>query len=264
MRYIDAHAHIYPDEIAGKAAMATAEFYDMDMCCDGRLETLLERGEKAGIEKHMVLGVAVTPERVTGINNYLMRTVNEHKSKLIGFGAIHPAFPDIRGEVRRVKAGGLMGVKMHADMQKVAMDDASVIGLLRILAEENMPAMLHMGDPRFSYSGPARLRRALLAVPDAKVVAAHFGGWQQWEEAWQSLSDLDNVWVDTSSSLYGFTPGDAAGLLRRFRPSRVLFATDYPMWDPVAERERFDALPLTDTERENVGRRNIEAFLGLF
>ena len=45
-----------------------------------RLETLLERGQLAGIRKHLVHGVAVTPERVTGINNYLMRTVAEYPS----------------------------------------------------------------------------------------------------------------------------------------------------------------------------------------
>jgi len=157
--YIDAHAHIYPDEIAIKASMATAEFYDISMNCDGRLQTLLERGEQAGIEKHMVLGVAITPERVVSINNYLMRTESENPDRLIGFGAIHPDMPDIRRELRRIRAGGLQGVKIHADMQKVPLDGAGVIGVLRILAEENMPAMLHMGDPRFSYSAPGSCKR---------------------------------------------------------------------------------------------------------
>lgn len=264
MLFIDAHAHIYPDEIADKASQSTAEFYDIGMCCDGRLKTLAEHGRRAGIEKHIVLGVAVTPGRVASINNYLMRTVALRPDLLIGFGAIHPEFPDVRGEIRRIRAGGLRGVKIHADMQKVFLDDGKVINVLQTLAEENMPAMLHMGDPRFTYSEPKRLRKALAAVPEAKVIAAHIGGWLMWEEAWRNLAELDNVWVDTSSSLYQFTPEEAAKLLRRYRPDRVIFATDYPMWDPVTERERFDALPLTETERENIGRRNIEAFLSQF
>jgi len=262
--YIDAHAHIYPDEIAIKASMATAEFYDISMNCDGRLQTLLERGEQAGIEKHMVLGVAITPERVVSINNYLMRTESENPDRLIGFGAIHPDMPDIRRELRRIRAGGLQGVKIHADMQKVPLDGAGVIGVLRILAEENMPAMLHMGDPRFSYSAPRQLQKALRAVPEVKVIAAHFGGWMEWDDSWRYLAELDTVWVDTSSSLYHLAPEEAVTLLRRYRPDRVCFATDFPMWDPVVERQRFAALALTDAEKEAIGRRNIEAFLKQF
>ena len=264
MYYIDAHAHIYPDEIAVKASQATADFYEMAMACDGRLSLLLERGKLAGIEKHVVQGVAITPERVPGINNYLIRTVAANPDRLIGFGAIHPDCPDIRAEVKRIKAGGLKGVKLHADMQKVLLDGENVIAMFKVLAEENMPAMMHMGDTRFPYSEPERLAKALGAVPDVKVIAAHFGGWSVWGEAWKYLAELDNVWVDTSSSLYALTPDEGAQAVRRYRPERVLFATDYPMWDPVRERERFDALPLNEQEREAIGRKNIEAFFAQF
>ncbi|MBE0600878.1 MAG: amidohydrolase family protein [Firmicutes bacterium] len=264
MRYIDAHAHIYPDDIAARASQATAEFYDIPMNCDGRLSSLLARGELAGIEKHMVLGVAISPERVENINNFLIRAVAENPDRLIGLGAIHPEMPDVQQELRRIRAAGLIGVKLHADMQQTALDGGPAIVLFKALAEENMPAILHMGDPRYSYSSPRQLQKALVAVPELKVIAAHFGGWQEWDESWRCLADLDNVWVDTSSSLYAFTPEEAAKLLRRFRPDRVVFATDFPMWDPVIERRRFDALPLTATEKEKIGRRNIEAFLRQF
>jgi hypothetical protein len=85
-----------------------------------------------------------------------------------------------------------------------------------------------------------------------------------WDDAYKNLAHLDNVWVDTSSSLYAFTPEAGAAALRKFRPDRVLFGTDYPMWDPVEERTRFDGLPLTQKERESIGRINIEAFFRQF
>ena len=264
MKYIDAHAHIYPDRIALKASQSTADFYEMSMRWGGRLDTLLARGEMAGIAKHVVQGVGVTPDRVEGINNYLMKTVAENKDRIIGFAAMHPDVPDIRAELKRIKAGGLMGIKLHADFQKIFLDSDGVIEIFKQLAEENMPAMLHMGDSRYPYSEPERLQKALKAVPDVKVIGAHFGGWSIWTEAWKVLADFDNVWVDTSSSLYAFTPEEGAKLVRHYRPDRVLFGTDYPMWDPVEERARFDAMPLTETERQNIGRYNIEAFFKQF
>lgn len=264
MDYIDAHAHIYPDAIAEKASRATADFYEMEMDCDGRLKTLEERGKLAGIAKHVVLGVAVTPERVEGINNYLIRTVAERPDLLIGFGAMHPDYRNVRAEIRRIKAGGLLGIKVHADMERVLLDGPGMVRVFEELAAENMPAMLHMGDYRFPYSEPKRLASALKAVPEVKVIAAHFGGWSVWGEAWETLAEFDNVWVDTSSSLYSMTPEEGAKAVRRYRPDRVVFGTDFPMWDPVKERGRFDALPLTEREREAIGRRNIEAFFNQF
>lgn len=264
MEYIDAHAHIYPDRIALKASQSTADFYEMNMRWGGRLDTLLERGKLAGIEKHLVHGVGVTPERVEGINNYLMKTVRENPGRLIGFGAMHPDIPDIRAELKRIKAGGLTGIKIHADFQKVYLDSDGVIEIFKCLAQENMPAMLHMGDFRHPYSQPERLAKALRAVPDVKVIGAHFGGWSVWKDAWKVLAAFENVWVDTSSSLYSMTPEEGAQVVRHFRPDHVVFGTDYPMWDPVEERARFEALPLTETEQENIGRYNIEKFLKQF
>ena len=154
-----------------------------------------------------------------------------------------------------------MGIKIHADMQQVHLDGAGMVRVFEQLAAENMPAMMHIGGSALNaYSEPKRLARDLKAVPEVKVIAAHFGGWMVWEEAWRTLSNLDNIWVDTSSSLYAMTPEEGAKAVRHYRPDRVVFGTDFPMWDPLEERRRFDALPLSDREREDIGRRNIEAF----
>ena len=70
-RIIDAHCHIYPDKIAQKAANSTGVFYDIPMCLDGKISTLLTYGEKAGIEHFLVQSVATTPKQVSRINNFI-------------------------------------------------------------------------------------------------------------------------------------------------------------------------------------------------
>jgi len=261
LELIDTHAHIYPDAIALKAAESIGEFYKMDIAADGRLATLLERGQKAGIGKHLVHSVGITPARVAHINDYLMRTAAAYPDRLVGFGTMHPGLPDVRAELRRIKAGGLRGVKVHPDFQHFELDSDEAVAMFRALAEEGMPALVHTGDTRYTYSQPARMARALKAVPDVKAICAHLGGWSVWNEAWKQLADLPNVWVDTSSSLYALKPDEAVAIIRRYHGDRVFFGTDYPMWDPVEERARFDALPLTATERENITHKNFEKFL---
>jgi hypothetical protein len=259
--YIDAHAHIYPDGIAPKAAQSIAAFYGMPVSGDGRLQTLLSRGQEAGISRHLVHSVGVTADRVPSVNDYLMRTVAAHPTRLVGFGTLHPDVPDVRAELARIRAGGLRGVKVHPDFQRFLLDSDSAVAMFAALAEAGMPALVHTGDTRHPYSHPARMANVLRAVPGLKVICAHLGGWSVWDEGWKQLAAQPGVWVDTSSSLYTLAPERAVAIIRRYGADRVLFGTDYPMWDPVEERARFDALPLTQAERERIAHVNFEHFL---
>lgn len=261
MTVIDTHAHIYPDAIALRAAQSTGEFYELPMCMDGTLSTLLARSAQAGISRSLVHSVAVTWERVHSVNDYLMRTAAADPQRLIGFGSLHPDHPDVRGELERIKAGGLLGVKLHPDIQQFHIDEPKSIALFEEMADLHMPLLIHTGDFRHPYSQPRRMAAALDQVPALRAICAHLGGWSVWDEAWRELAGRPNVWVDTSSSLYALSPEDAVGIIRRYGSTRVFFGTDYPMWDPVEEKERFDALPLTQAEREDILHLNFERFM---
>ena len=261
MYFIDTHAHIYPDAIALKASHSIAEFYHIDVQEDGRLATLLTRGQEAGIVKHLVHSVGVTPDRVPNVNDYLIKTVAEHPDRLVGFGTMHPDVADVRAELARIKAGGLRGIKVHPDFQRFYLDGDKSVAMFAAIADFGLPVLVHTGDTRYPYSQPQRMAKVLTAVPTLKAICAHLGGWSVWDDAWKALADFPNVWVDTSSSLYCLTPEQAVGIIRHYDPEHVLFGTDYPMWDPVEERARFDALPLTEAERERIAHLNFENFL---
>ena len=53
-KIIDAHCHIYPDKIAQRAADSTGDFYDLTPFSDGKISSLLEMGEKFGIDHFVV------------------------------------------------------------------------------------------------------------------------------------------------------------------------------------------------------------------
>ena len=92
---IDAHAHIFPDKIASRAADGISSFYDIPVRFDGSVGQLLEINRKAGIDRAIVQSVATVPEQVHNINNFISEQVRLHPEQLIGFGALHPDFPDI-------------------------------------------------------------------------------------------------------------------------------------------------------------------------
>ena len=250
-RIIDSHCHIYPDKIADKASNATANFYELPPSLDGKISTLLEHGEQAGIEHFIVQSVATTPHQVSSINNFIASSVAESGGKFTGLGTLHPDSADMAADVNEIIALGLKGVKLHPDIQKVKLDDCRMLKMYE-LCEGKLPILIHTGDNRYDYSNPNRMLPILDAYKGLTVIGAHFGGWSIWEDAWKDYAGRDNFYVDCSSSLYAITPEKAKELILAYGTDRVLFGTDYPLWTPESEIERFMQIDLTEKEREDI------------
>lgn len=258
---IDAHAHIFPEKIAEKAAVGIGEFYDITMDNDGTLSTLLRLCDEAGVDRCLVHSVATVPHQVESINNFIAECVKLYPDRLIGFGALHPDYEDIAGETERMVSLGLRGIKLHPDFQRFQIDEERVFPIYEAAVKHSLPVLFHAGDYRYDFSGPKRLRRAAELFPEMKIIGAHFAGWSQWDEAQELFTD-GRIYVDLSSSLYAISPERAAELIRSFGVDRVLFGTDYPMWTAKGELERFYAIPLTAEERELILYKNALRLLG--
>ena len=260
-RIIDAHCHIYPDKIAEKAAAGTGTFYDIPPSMDGKIDTLLEHGERAGIERFIVQSVATTPKQVSSINKFIAEAVANGNGKFIGLGTIHPDSDDIGADIDEIFELGLKGIKVHPDIQRFAIDDPRM-DIVYERCQGRIPILVHTGDYRYDFSNPNRVIPVLEKYPDLTFIGAHFGGWSIWEEATERLSGYKNFLVDCSSSLYAMTPEKARELIFAYGVDRVLFGTDYPLWTPEEEIERFMRIELSDEERQDILYNNaIKTFL---
>ena len=259
---IDTHCHIYPDSIAEHAAAAIGEFYDFPIEADGRVDTLLRVGREAGGCHHVVCSVATTPKQVASVNRFIHTTAEAHPDRITGLGALHPDSADMEADVEMILAHGLKGVKLHPDFQKVALDDPRYLTMFE-LCSGRLPILCHLGDYRYDFSNPERVRRVLKMFPQLRFVGAHLGGWTVWKEAAEILHDCENLVVDSSSSLFAITAEEAAHLIGIYGEDRVMFGVDYPMWNPVGEMERFLKIDLSDTAREKILWKNAAAFYGI-
>lgn len=270
MTVIDAHVHIFRDRIAQAAVMATNAFYDGSCNAEipvpvplghlpGTPDDLLPRMRRNGISRAVVFSTATAPHQVEPVNRFIADTCNAY-SALIGVGTMHPDYPDFESELKRMKADGLVGVKLHPDIQRFALDDERIMPLYELMSAEKLFLIAHTGDYRFDYSTPSRMAHVAKCFPKLRCVAAHFGGWSEWTDARECL-DLPNVYMDTSSTL-GFGAWEAARkAFQVFDPTHIFFGTDYPLWDPGEELERFYSLGLGDRLNEMVLGENFEAFL---
>ena len=130
------------------------------------------------------------------------------------------------------------------------------------VVEGRLPILMHMGDQNKDSSHPAKLAAVLDRFPSLTVIAAHLGGYQMWDQAIQLLTGRD-IYFDTSSALFSLSPEKALGIIRAYGTDKVLFGTDYPMWDHTEELARFMKLDLTEEEREAILWKNTAGLLGI-
>jgi predicted TIM-barrel fold metal-dependent hydrolase len=251
-RIIDSHCHIYPDKIAQKASDATATFYELPPSLDGKISTLIEHGEKAGIEHFIVQSVATTPKQVSSINNFIAQAVAESRGRFTGLGTLHPDSEDMEADVNEILSLGLKGVKLHPDIQNFKVDDPKVIHIFEICNEKCLPLLIHTGDSRFDNSNPDRVEKILKMFPDLTIIGAHFGGWSVWEEATEKLSKYKNFYVDTCSSFYALSRETARKIIDSYGYEKVIFGTDFPMWKQKDELEFLFSLGLSDKQLEDI------------
>jgi len=250
--WMDAHAHIFPEKIAAKATESIGHFYDVGMSAPAGLSSiLLEEGAKAGIEKYLVCSTATTARQVESIDSFIAQECEKHP-EFVGLATMHPDYADIRGELERAKGMGLRGIKLHPDFQLFAIDDPIAYPIYEAAAELDFVVLFHTGDDRYTYSSPVQLARVAEKFPRMRCIAAHFGGYREWDAADRVLRGAENVWFDTSSSLTCMTAQEAADRIHAFGATRMMYGTDFPMWNPSQEKERFLAIPLTNEEREQI------------
>lgn len=261
MYLIDIHCHVYPEAIAEKAAESIRNFYQLGGGgMNGTVDMLRKQGDIAGIDRFVILPVGLKPDRVRHINDFIAQQVAE-EPRFLGFGTVHAAMEQITEEVEYVFEKGLRGIKMHPDSQVFSIDDPRLFPAYEQI-QGKLPVILHMGDQRYDYSHPARLRRVLELFPDLQVIAAHFGGYSMYETAYELLKDKDCVF-DISSSLMFMPEGVAEKYINAYGAERMAFGTDYPLWDPVTETRRFQQLKLTPSQFDQISHKTAERILNL-
>lgn len=265
MKIFDAHTHIFPSAIAQKASDNIARFYEIPMAHNGSTQQLLQMMQENNIDRSLVFSAATTVAQVSHINDFIASAVQTHPDRFVGFFTLHPHMDEqsLADEFSRAVQMGLKGIKLHPDFQQFAIDDPCTYPIYALAQQQNIPVVFHAGDPRYAYSNPHRIAKIMTLFPHLVVIAAHFGGWQEWETATQVLAGFENIYADTSSTR-GFADADTVRKgLHFFGADRLLFGTAYPMWDAKEELQFIDSLPITQEEKEKILYKNACALLNI-
>lgn len=262
MAIVDVHAHIYPDKISQRAVDSVRDFYGLEEMhsAEGTSTSLLDAQHTLDITHFVVHSVAVKPKNVASINEFIAGECKKHP-QLIGFAAMHQDCEDPEAEINNAIELGLHGIKIHPDTQRVNADDPRLMNVYEIAQAKKLPIILHAGDYRYGFSRPERIANVLRAFPDLVVNAAHFGGWSIFDIGYDVLRN-ENCFVDSCSSFELTGVRHGRELINLFGADRVLFGSDFPMWDPAKELGMLRSMGWSQEEFEKLTWHNAENFLG--
>lgn len=253
MKITDAHAHIFPQKISLKASKSIGHFYDIEMHHDGMAHVLAECEKEAGIERMLVCSTATTPHQVEAINDFIFEKCKKYP-QFVGLATLHQDMEDPEREIERIIGMGLHGIKLHPDFQKFNIDDKNACKIYECI-EGRIPVLFHTGDKRYEYSKAYRVKNIMKMFPKLTVVAAHFGGYSEWEESAKWLWDT-GVYVDTCSTFFECPIDTVRKLVDIYGEDHIMFGTDYPMWNAPDELNYIEQLNLSDTAKQKIFSRN--------
>ena len=279
---IDIHAHCFPEEIAAAALGKLSNAADCAPQTDGTLDGLMDSMKRNGIDKSVILPVATRAKQVPHINDFAMALTERcGDCGILSFGGIHPDYADFKRELNRLKDGGIKGVKIHPVYQETAITDRKFMRVLYRAAELNLPVITHagydIGFPGKVCCSPRMLREVVDAIGNFPLIAAHMGGWREWDEAKKYLADT-GVYIDTAFSLGSYraaneseadsahlrmlTAADFEDFLAAFGAERILFGSDSP-WQNQGDVKNFvQNLPnVTDDDKRKILGDNAEKLL---
>lgn len=279
---IDLHTHTFPDKIVRATMEKLCGASHTRPFSDGTADGLRASMKQAGVDLSVVMPVATNSHQVAHVNDASAQ-LNRQGEGLMSFACIHPACENWREQLDRITQMGFPGIKLHPIYQGMDIDNVHFVRILARAGELGLAVMTHAGKdigfPGQDNCTPEMLRRAVVQAGPVQLIAAHMGGWHNWDRVGENLVDLPTVSLDTAYALGLVRPDPEdyytaqervmlsdeqfVSTVRAFGARRVYFGTDSPWRGQKEELDYIRSLPLTDEEKADILGGNAQRLLKL-
>ena len=262
---IDFHTHAFPDALAERAMAKLDAEGGIPHYSDGTVRGLLASMSAAGIERSVLCSIATKPAQFADILAWSLRLREEHGGRIVPLASVHPKDHDLPAHIEAARAAGLAGIKMHAYYQDFILDDPALFPLYEAASELGLVVVEHCGFdvafPRIRRADATRILNLTRHFPDLKLVAAHVGGWDDWDEV-ERLLIGEPVHLELSFGVNMLEPARFKKMLLAHPQDYLLFGSDSPWTDQKASLEALAALKLPDALFERITGGNARRVLG--
>ena len=266
---IDFHTHIFPDRIAARTISYLADKGNILPYTDGTAGGLVSKIRSAGVDIAVTQPVLTSPTQFDSVLRFAdgINHAEYSDARLISFAGIHPLCEDIDGKMKLIKEMGFLGVKIHPDYQGEFFDHEGYIRILECSNEYGLVVLAHAGVDR-GFPGepvrcaPALARKVIERVRPKRLVLAHLGGCEMYDEVERELCGLD-VYFDTAYVLRDASEEEFKRILIRHGEDRIIFATDSPWSDVGEDVSTIRSFGLEKSTEEKILCTNARGLLGI-
>lgn len=261
---IDFHTHAFPEKIAQKAIeKLSCASGGLTPYTNGTFFDLKRLFSQSGVDKAVVLNIATNATQQKNVNDFAA-SINDGQN-IFAFGSVFPDAPDALGELERIKALGLKGVKLHPDYQQFSVDDEKMKPIYKKIGELGLITVFHAGQdygfPPPYGATPEKLEKALKWF-SSPVIAAHFGGIGYSKEVFERLCGKD-IYFDTSFGYASLPKYYAQKIIDTHGADKILFGTDSPWHTAEMELKLLNTLEISHADWEKITHKNAEKLLGI-
>lgn len=258
---IDFHMHAFDNKIAQRAIEKLENTAQMKAYTRGTVEEILDNMDSWGVDKGILLPIATKPSQQTIINDWSKTQQDSCEGRLYCFGSVHPDAEDVLEELSRIKSLGLHGIKFHHDYQGFFADDERYYFIFEECARLGLPVLFHGGfdplSPDVIHCVPKACAKLFRAVKGLKLVVAHMGGMNLWDEVEEHLCGLDGeLYFDTAVVCDAISSEQLRRIISKHGADRILFASDCPWHIPPMEYKMIKELRLSSDDEEKICYKN--------
>jgi len=203
-----------------------------------------------------------TVDEIRKCNDMVLDLVDRNPGFAYGFCYVNPAHGNQAvEEIRRcVRDGGMVGIKLWV---AVKCSDERAFPIAEEAIGLDVPILQHsylrLVEVLPGESKPADIVALASRYPGMRMIMAHMAF--RWREGVDTVRDYPNLLVDTC----GFDPelGSIEYAVEKLGVDRVLFGSDAPGRDILAQLGKVMAAGIPEPDREKILRGNAERLLGL-
>jgi len=229
-------------------------------------QRVLEDADRLGIDKLVVCSLGdydyePTHAKCVAANREVVRAMQAHPDRVIGFCYVNPAFAESADEIETcVREFGMKGLKLWVS---VLATDERVFPVVEKAGRLGIPVLMHAwkkatGNLPFE-STPEQAAWLARRYPDIVFIMAHIGG--EWERGIKAARPVPNLLVDTSGSIIECGMIEAA--VEQLGAERVVFGSDVPGVELAVPFAKVSGADITDAEKRLVMGGNMQRILGV-